>query len=102
MPKVALFARLKAKEGKADQLLTALQPLLDQAENEPGTLLYALHRSKDDPDVFWFAEIYADDAAFEAHERSQVMVDAGPALGELIAEFDRIVGEPVSAKGLPT
>jgi (4S)-4-hydroxy-5-phosphonooxypentane-2,3-dione isomerase len=101
MPKVALVSRFKAKQGKADELIAAFRPVLDQAEKEPGTLLYALHRSNDDPDLFWVSELYTDDDAFAAHRGSDVMAAVTPALGELIAEPELIIGKPVSAKGLP-
>jgi (4S)-4-hydroxy-5-phosphonooxypentane-2,3-dione isomerase len=101
MPKVALVARFKAREGKAEELIAAFRPVFEQAEKEPGTLLYALQRSKDDPDLFWVSELYADDDAFAAHSGSDAMAAAAPALGELIAEAELIMGEPVYAKGLP-
>jgi quinol monooxygenase YgiN len=101
MPKVALFSRVKVKEGRAEELIDAFRPVFEQVEQEPGTLLYVLHRSKDDPDLFWVCELYADDDAFAAHRGSDAMAAATPALGELIAESELIIGEPVSAKGLP-
>jgi hypothetical protein len=64
---------LPSREGKAGQYLAALAPLLEQARKEPGTLLYAVHRSADDPQVFWTTEIYADDAAFAAIARPRCM-----------------------------
>jgi quinol monooxygenase YgiN len=63
MPKVALLSRVKAKQGKAGELIAAFRPVFEQVEKEPGTLLYVLHRSKDDPDLFWVSELYADDDA---------------------------------------
>src|SRR5256885_11448595 len=45
----------------------AFRPLIEQADKEPGTLLYVLHRSKDDPDSFWVSELYADNEPFAAH-----------------------------------
>jgi quinol monooxygenase YgiN len=101
MPKVALLSRVTAKQGKAEELIAAFRPLFEQAEKEPGTLLYVLNRSKDDPGLFWVCELYADDDAFAAHRDSDVMAAAAPAFGELIAEAELIVGEPVSAKGVP-
>jgi quinol monooxygenase YgiN len=35
--------------------------------NEPGCLVYRAHRSTRDPELFLFYEMYADEAAFEAH-----------------------------------
>jgi quinol monooxygenase YgiN len=101
MPKVAVTARVKVKEGMAQQLIAAFGALLEQVESEPGTLLYAVNRSTDDPNLFWVYELYTDGDAFAAHSGSDAMAAAGPVLGELIAESELIVGEPLSGKGLP-
>jgi quinol monooxygenase YgiN len=47
VPQVAIVARVTVKEGMAEHYLAAFAPLLEQARKEPGTLLYAVHRSKD-------------------------------------------------------
>jgi quinol monooxygenase YgiN len=101
MSQVSLFARFTAKEGKGDEIVAAFEPIIDQVRNEPGTLLYVMNRAKDDPNVFWFAELYADDDAFAAHGASEAMANAMPTLGPLIAETELVVGEPVLAKDLP-
>lgn len=101
MPKVALIARFKAKDGRAEELIAAFRPVFEQADKEPGTLLYALHRSRDDPSLFWVCELYADDDAFAAHSGSDAMTTVNPVLGELIAESELIIGEPLSGKGVP-
>ena len=101
MSQVSLLARFTAKEGKGDEIVAAFQPIIDQVRNEPGTLLYVMNRAKEDPDVFWFAELYADDDAFAAHGTSEAMANAMPTLGPLIAESELVVGEPVLAKDLP-
>ena len=101
MAKVAVTARVKAKEGKAEELIAAFAALLEQVQQEPGTLLYAVNRSTDDPHLFWVYELYTDASAFAAHSGSNAMAAAGPVLGELIAESELIVGEPLSGKGLP-
>jgi len=101
MAKVAVTARVKAKEGKAEELIAAFAALLEQVQQEPGTLLYAVNRSTDDPHLFWVYELYADAGAFAAHSGSSAMAAAGPVLGELIAESELMVGEPLSGKGLP-
>jgi quinol monooxygenase YgiN len=97
---VAIVARVTVREGKAGEYVSVFAALLDQARKEPGTLLYALHRSKDDADVFWTTEIYADDAAFAAHGASEVHAAAAPVFTDLIAGSDVIVGETLMAKGL--
>ena len=71
MSAVTVVATLRAAKGKAD-LLAAL--LTEQCaiirKTEPGCLVYRVHRSTQDPDAFLFYEIYADDAAFDAHRAS--------------------------------
>ena len=99
MSHVAIVARVTVREGKADEYVAAFVPLLEQAEKEPGTLLYAVHRSKDDPNVFWTTEVYADEDAFAAHTASEVHAAASPAFTELIAASDVIIGETLMAKG---
>jgi (4S)-4-hydroxy-5-phosphonooxypentane-2,3-dione isomerase len=97
---VAIVARVTVKEGKANEYVAAFAPLLEQAETEPGTLLYAVHRSKDDPHVFWTTEVYADDGAFAAHRASEVHAAASPVFTGLVAASDVTIGETLMAKGL--
>jgi len=77
MPKVAVTARVKAKAGMAQALIAAFGALLEQVESEPGTLLYAVNRSTDDPHLFWVYELYTDGDAFAAHSGSDAMAAAG-------------------------
>ena len=100
MSQVAIVARVTVKEGKTEQYLAAFTPLLEQVRKEPGTLLYALHRSKDDPHVFWTTEVYADEEAFAAHSSSEMHAAASPVFTELVAAADVIIGETLMAKGL--
>jgi quinol monooxygenase YgiN len=99
MPHVAIVARVTVKKGKADEYVAAFAPLLEQAEQEPGTLIYAVSRSNDDPRVFWTTEVYADDAAFAAHRSSEAHAAASPVFTELIAASDVTIGKTVMAKG---
>jgi (4S)-4-hydroxy-5-phosphonooxypentane-2,3-dione isomerase len=101
VPKVSMLAKLKSKEGKGDELIAAFEQIFEQVGKEPGTLLYALNRAKDDPDVFWFSELYADGDALAAHGASEAMAKAAPTFAPLIADSELILGEPVLAKGLP-
>jgi (4S)-4-hydroxy-5-phosphonooxypentane-2,3-dione isomerase len=97
---VAIVARVTVKEGRADEYVAAFAPLLEQAEKEPGTLVYAVHRSKDHPYVFWTTEVYADDDAFAAHSASEAHAAAALAFTDLIAASDVMIGETLMAKGL--
>ena len=100
MSHVAICARVTVKEGKAGEYIAAFAPLLEQAGKDTGTLLYAVHRSKDDLHVFWTTEVYADEEAFAAHSTSEVHAAASPVFTEMIAAADVIIGETLMAKGL--
>ncbi len=100
MSQVAVVARVTVREDRVQEYLSAFAPLLEQAEKEPGTLLYAVHRSADDSRVFWTTEVYADEAAFDAHRASDAHAAATPIFGDLISESDFMIGETLMAKGL--
>ena len=71
MTNVTVVATLRAAAGKADALAALL---VEQAgvirKTEPRCLAYRVHRSTRDPAAFLFYEIYADEAAFDAHRAS--------------------------------
>ena len=100
MSSVAIVARVTIKEGRADEYVAAFAPLLEQAQKEPGTVIYAVNRSKDDPHVFWTTEVYADEAAFAAHRSTEVHATAAPVFTDLIVAADVTIGETLMAKGL--
>jgi quinol monooxygenase YgiN len=68
---LTVVARLRAAKGKGDALAALL---VEQAavvlKAEPGCVVYRVHRSTRDPELFLFYETYADDAAFELHRNA--------------------------------
>lgn len=100
MAQVALLSRVKVKAGRGEEFIAAFRGVFEQVENEPGTLSYVVNRSDDDPDLFWVSEIYADEDAFALHRDSDAMAAATPALGDVIADAELILGRPVLAKGV--
>jgi quinol monooxygenase YgiN len=65
---LTVVARIRAAKNKGDALAALLS---EQAavvlKAEPGCVVYRVHRSTRDPELFLFYETYADDAAFEVH-----------------------------------
>jgi quinol monooxygenase YgiN len=101
MSHVAVIAKISAAPGQRDQLVTALQGALDNAEQEPGTLRYILHEDTANEDLLWFYEMYTDQDALVAHSSS----DGLKALGAAIAPFvggrpELTFLKPVGGKGL--
>jgi quinol monooxygenase YgiN len=100
MSKVSLMAKLTAHEGKGDELVAAFDGLFAHVETEPGTEVYVLNRSAQDPDTFFFFELYADGDALTAHGGSDTMKAAGASFGPLIKESELLVGAPIKGIGL--
>ena len=93
MSEVAYIAKLTAAYGKRDEAMAALGSLVDAAESEPGTLQYVLYADTTDPAAIWFTELYADEAAFEAHMSS-------PAMAEVIGSLGGLLGGPADLRRL--
>jgi quinol monooxygenase YgiN len=101
MSKIAAVATLTAKPGKRDELVNALLEMIDTAEGESGTEVYALHVANDEPEVVRFYELYADKAALDVHRHSDGMKAMGPKLAGLL-DGPPVVNRmtPVRAKGI--
>ena len=67
---VTVIARFKMQPGKEDEALAAVKKMATEVEaNEPGALAYVMHRGQVDPLEIYVYEVYADQAAFDAHRR---------------------------------
>lgn len=98
--KIALIAKLTAAEGKADDLAVALGELIEAAASESGLEIYSAHRATDDPDTFYFFELYADSDALAVHGKGDEMKAAMAALGGFLGGRPEITMlSPVAAKG---
>ncbi len=60
-------AILKAKPGKAAELVELLRNLAGHSRCEPGNLRWDLWQTQDDPETFVIDELYKDDAAVLTH-----------------------------------
>jgi len=83
---VTVVAILKAQEGKAKEMETAIRTYLPKVQKEKGTVAYILHRSQMDPNKFLFYERYQDTEALAAHGQSQEFQDLFTKVGPLLAE----------------
>lgn len=101
MSKISVIARIPALVGKRAELVQALQQALDNVQGEEGTLMYILHEDVKDENALWFYELYADQAALDAHSTSPGMKALGPALAGLVAGRPELtIVKPVGGKGL--
>jgi quinol monooxygenase YgiN len=84
MPEIAHIVKITAAEGKRDEALAALGRLVDATESEPGTLQYVLYTDTTDAVTIWLTELYADEAALNAHMSSPAMAEIAGKLGGLL------------------
>ncbi len=62
-----ITAKVRIKEGLTDEFIEAYQWMKALVAQDPGALLYDLHRSTDDPTEFLFYEQYESEQAFAYH-----------------------------------
>jgi len=102
MSKVVVIAKITALEGKRDELVAAMGPMMDHVEaNEPDTLAYILNEDAGDENVLWMYEEYTSQEALAAHSSSEAMKEMGMALRPFAGARPEItLLNPVRGKGL--
>jgi quinol monooxygenase YgiN len=96
--KVSVVAKLTIKPEKADEFPAQWDALVDHVgANEPGCEHYTLHRSQNEPNVFYVTEVYENQAALDAHMGSDVFASFGAGLGEFVDGGDMQILHPVKA-----
>ena len=85
-----VVAQWQAKDGEADRVAGILERFLPRAQAEPGVKLFLIGRGKENAAQFLFYELFADEAAFAAHQASEHFktLIAGEAL-PLLAKRER-------------
>ena len=82
MSAVGVVATLTVAEGKNAEFEATFADLAQAVrDNEPGNEFYAVHQSKENPQIYKVLERYSDQAALEAHGQSDHFKAAGPKLG---------------------
>ena len=83
---IGLIATIKVQEGKNEAFETAFLELAQRVrEDEPGNMLYALHRSTTDAQTYKVMEQYVDAAALKAHGETPHFAAAFQQVGALLA-----------------
>ena len=83
---IGVIATLRVQSGKGQEFEKVFGELSGQVRaNEPGNKLYQVFKSRKDADTYVVMEIYKDQAALEAHGKSDHFKAAGPKLGPTLA-----------------
>jgi quinol monooxygenase YgiN len=83
---VVLAVTWMANIGHEDEVAEIFRKVQSASRQEPGCLMYVVHRHKTDPRRFFIYERYRDDAAMDAHRNS-------PHFQEYVAKKLREIGE---------
>lgn len=67
MASVVTLSRVRAKPGKREELVELCKRNMETDEREAGLLFVSFHQAANDPDEFWFYELYQDRAAWSTH-----------------------------------
>lgn len=82
---IGVIAVIRAKEGREAEFEGVFAEMAAQVKaNEPGNHMYQLTRSRTEPRTYKVLEIYADQAAIEAHGSSDHYKDGGRKLRDLV------------------
>ncbi len=73
--RVVVIARFLAKEGKEQDLLEAMQRLMEPTHKEPGYIRYELNQNFENPRILTYIEKYKDQAAFDEHKSAPYIRD---------------------------
>jgi quinol monooxygenase YgiN len=88
---IGVVATLTIAVGKEAEFESAATALMAQVNaNEPGAITYQLYKSKSDPQTYIFMEQYTDQAAMDAHGKSEYFRAAQPVLGPMLAAMPNI------------
>jgi quinol monooxygenase YgiN len=79
---LGIVATLRVKPGMEQEFETLARQLVEKVRaHEPGCTLYVLHRAES-AGTYVFMERYVDDAAFEAHRKTEHMRALGRKMGD--------------------
>jgi quinol monooxygenase YgiN len=101
MSKVGVLVKFTAKPGLRDQLVEHFQSLVEYTNTESGTEDWSFHLSPVDPDAVWLYEVYTDQSAMDAHNSTEITVQAKVKTHELTTGVPEVVPLiPIAGKGL--
>lgn len=67
---VRVLAFLEAKEGKRQEILDILIPIVEPSRNEEGNVSYVLNSSTENPNEIMFDEVWSSKDTFDKHYES--------------------------------
>ncbi len=97
----SLVVQMEVRPGRREQFLAGMSANAEAAvRDEPGCLRFDVCSVADDPDRFVLYELYADDAAFEAHRAAPHFAAWREVAGRVVATQVNTRGTVVASHGV--
>jgi len=81
---IVIAAKLKAVEGKGDELEQEFRKLVPKVLKDPGTISYAVHRRVDASNEFFVYEKYESTEALKLHGSTEHFKEFSKAIASLL------------------
>ena len=93
----AIFVTVKVKPESRDRFLEVIEhDATASVRDEPGCLRFEVLQDASDPDTYYFFEVYADEAALNAHRETPHFAVWNEASKEVLQQpAERLVTSPV-------
>ena len=92
---LTVIARMRAREGKVEELRDALAALVEPTSKEQGYVNYDLHQGVEDPRWFFLYENWDSAEDLDVHLQAPHLVEFAGRLDELVDESGPLVIERV-------
>ncbi len=81
---VRVLAFLEAKEGKRQELIEILIPIVEPSRKEEGNIAYVLNSSAENPNEIMFDEVWSSKDTFDKHYESPQSYETRQRVGNLL------------------
>jgi quinol monooxygenase YgiN len=81
---IVVAAKMKAVEGKGDELERELRKLIPKVLKDPGAISYTVHRKADAPNEFLVYEKYENGEALKFHSSTEHFKEFSKAIASLL------------------
>jgi quinol monooxygenase YgiN len=83
---IIVRAKIKAKKGEKDNIISKSQDLIDSSRLDPGNISYNLYAGTEDEDLLIMLEQWESSQALDAHMQTEHFKAFGRAIENIVAE----------------
>jgi quinol monooxygenase YgiN len=83
---IRVIVLIDAKEGKKQEIMNLLVPLIDPPRKREGNITYTFNSSIDSPNELLFDEVWDSKESYDMHYQSNESVDLRSKLQDLVAK----------------